>query len=196
MNNIMSRDFTLAERILIVALVVILLALAYYYFVDIPVREAITNADAECAMLEKQLETTEQRLMALRSTQAALDELEAQGRLKWMGSYNNSKAEVTFLNNILADTLNYTITFANVTRSGDQIRRSFTLQYTTPDFDTALDIMDRLLNGQNRCLVGDVRCTIYNDGTVTMSEAATFYETLVGGTPDAALPADGAAVNY
>ena len=196
MNNLMSRDFTLTERILIVVLVIILLGLAYYYFVDIPVREAITNDEAECAMLERQLDTMERRLMALRSTQAALDELESKGRLKWMASYNNSKAEVTFLNDILADTLKYDIAFASVTRSGDQIRRSFTLQYTTPDFDTALDIMSRLLNGENRCLVGDVRCTIFNDGTVSMSEAATFYETLVGGAPDAALPADGAAVNY
>jgi hypothetical protein len=34
-----------------------------------------------------------------------------------------------------------------------------------------------------------------NDGVVVVRQAATFYETMVGGTPDAGLPVDSAAAN-
>ena len=193
--RILSRDFTTKEKLLIGLLVLILLGLVYYQFVDSVVRSSIAASEAEEQMLNTQLTTAQERLTHLRSVQDALDTLEAEGRLTWMGSYNNSKAEVAFLNDILADAREYSIAFADVTRSGDQIRRSFTLQFKTVNYQAAQDIVTRLCNGENRCLVGDVRCTIAADGAVVINAAATFYETMVGGTPDAALPADRAAVN-
>ena len=35
-------------------------------------------------------------------------------------------------------------------------------------------------------------CSINTDGSVNLTATATFYETMVGGTPDAGLPVDGA----
>ena len=133
--------------------------------------------------------------MKLSTLQRTLDEMSAKGTLSWMCSYNGSKAEVAFLNDVLKDTLTYSITFANVTRSGNQIRRSFQLNYTTGGFRPAREIIERLRSGENRCLVGDVQCVIGLVGTTTVTAQATFYETMVEGTPDAGLPADAAAAN-
>lgn len=193
--KIMSRNFSLQEKILLTVLAIILLALGYYYFVDIPVRQSIVSSEAETAMLQTELQSLEQRVMYLKGIRNSLDELESMDNPGWMGSYNNSKAEVQFLNDVLAHTVNYSIAFANVTRSGDQIRRNFTLQFQTADYPEAQAIMTQLLQGENRCLVGDMRCTIGSDGIVTINATATFYETMVGGVPDAGLPADGATVN-
>ena len=193
--KIMSRDFTTKEKALIVVLALILLALVYYYFVDQNVRAAIANSQSEEQSLQTQLNAVEARILHLKSLQTKMDELEASGQLTYMGSYNHSKAEVAFLNDILAGTLQYSIDFANVTRSGDQIRRSFTLQYTTANYAEAQAVMKKLCNGSDRCLVGDVNCTINDNGTVTMKQSAMFYETMVGGTPDAGLPRDTAVVN-
>jgi hypothetical protein len=110
-----------------------------------------------------------------------------------MKSYNASKEEIAFLNDILSDTIQYSVNFGDVTRSGDQIRRNFTLQYQTKTYAAAEDIMRQLCDGPYRCLVGDVRCSIDDDGIVTVNEAATFYETMVGGVADSGLPADAAA---
>lgn len=191
--KVMSRNFSRTEKLLILALILILLGLVYYQFVDKEVRQTIANAESETEMLQTELDIAQTRLAKLKKTQSNLDELEAQGRLSWMSSYNASKEEVAFLNEILADTLQYSITFSNVTRSGNQIRRNFTLQYQTDSYAAAQEIMDRLCAGRNRCLVSDVRCTIDTQDIVTVVESATFYETLVGGTPDAGLPADSAA---
>ena len=191
--KVMSRDFTMAEKLLLILLAFILVGLGYYYFVDQPVRSTIANYQAEATSLQTELDVLEARIAHLRQVQSSMDELEEKGNLSWMGSYNNSEAEVRFLNDILANTLKYSISFADVSRSGDQIRRSFTLQYKTLNYASAQDITARLCQGENRCLVGDVKCSIDNTGVVTINEAATFFETMVGGTPDAALPKDTAA---
>ena len=71
----------------------------------------------------------------------------------------------------------------------------FTLQYETTSYKTAQKILESLCESRDRCLVGDIRCNITETGTTTVNAAATFYETMVGGTPDAGLPTDSAAVN-
>ena len=193
--KIMSRNFTRTEKFLIVLLILILAGLAYYQFIHKTVNQAIANANAESEQLRTELDVAEARLSQLQSLQDKMDVLEAEGEMTWMSSYNNAEAEVAFLNDILAHTLNYTVSFANISRSGDQIRRSFSLQYRTADYKSAQDILRRLCESENRCLVSDVSCSIAKDGTVTMNQSATFYETMVGGVEDAGLPASSANAN-
>ena len=130
----MSREFTTSEKILILILVLILLGLMYYYFVDMPVRHAIMSDQAEADTLQSELDAVQQRLSYLTGIRKNLDEIEGEGKLGWMGSYNNSEAEVRFLNDVLAVTMKYNINFANVTRNGDQIRRNFSLRFQTADY--------------------------------------------------------------
>ena len=193
--KVMSRNFNRAEKFLLLVLVLILMALVYYWFVDQTVRDSISRSTSEAELIQQELTVVEARVAELQKIQDSMDALKEEGNLTWMGSYNNSPEEVAFLNEILGNTLKFSISFANVTRSGDQIRRSFTLQFQTPDYESARDIMTRLVTGKNRCLTGDLRCSIDKNGLVTINESATFYETMVGGSPDAALPVDSAAVN-
>ncbi len=193
--KLFSRDFTTTEKILIVILALILLALVYYQFVDKTVRTTIENAQSEAMMLETEIDAAQIRALRLRTLKDSMDQMEAEGKLSWMGSYNNSKAEVRFLNDLLADTLSYSIEFANVTRNGNQIRRSFKLRYQTGGFRKAREIVEQLRESENRCLVSDIKCSMESSGVTTLEANATFYETMVGGVADAGLPADAAAVN-
>lgn len=193
--KIMSRDFTRTEKLLIVFLALVLVGLAYYQFVDKPVRQAIANAEAEAQSLQTDLDAANAKLAAAQKLQDSMDALEASGQKSWMSSYNNSKTEIAFLNTILADTLQYSVSFANVTRSGNQIRRSFTLKYRTKDYDAANEIMARLCQSHDRCLVSSASCSLGRGGAVSVTQSATFYETMVGGAPDAGLPADSAKAN-
>lgn len=193
--KIMSRDLNTREKILLLVLALILVALMYYQFVDRNVRASLNSYNADINQLQSEIDIAQAQLMHLTTVQSSLDAVEQTGKYGWMGSYNSSKEELAFLNGVLADTLQYSISFANVTRSGNQIRRSFSLQYQAKNYTAAQEILTNLLKGKYRCLVGDVNCTIAADGTVTMNQSATFYETMVGGTPDAALPRDSAAAN-
>ncbi|MBQ8964460.1 MAG: hypothetical protein IJ089_11850 [Clostridia bacterium] len=193
--KILSRDFTRVEKLLIALLALILVGLAYYQFVYKTTTTAIANAETEATELRSELDVAEARLTQLQALQDKMDALQADGDLSYMSSYNNAEAEVAFLNDILATTISYTVSFASIARSGDQIRRSFSLNYNTPDYESAQEILQRLCDSENRCLVSDVSCSIARDGSVSMSQTATFYETMVGGAADAALPRDAAAAN-
>lgn len=190
--NKFSRSFTNTEKILIALLALVLIALVYYQFVQRPVHEAVDKYNAEAQSLEIEIDSAQQRAEKLHNLQNSMDELEAQGKMSYMGSYNHSKPEVRFLNDLLADTLTYSIDFSQVTRKGNQIRRSFRLQYQTGGYRSAREIIENLLACENRCLVSGIKCTIGSAGLTTIEAQATFYETMVGGTPDAGLPADSA----
>lgn len=193
--KVFSRDFTRKEKALLLFLSLLMIGLAYYRFVDMNVRETIEKANAEAENLRVELQTLQARVTLLRNLQAQLDAMEEEGELSYMPSYNSVKEEVAFLNDVLASAEKYSISFADVTRSGSQIRRSFTLQYTTLGYGDAEEIVRDLCAYKNRCLVGDIRCSISEKGEVTINTAATFYETMIGGTADAGLPADSAVVN-
>ena len=190
----MTREFTRMEKVLLLVLVVILLSLVYYYFVDQPVRETIASYEADSQMYQLQFDALQAKIIRLQNLQNNLHSLEEEGNLSYMPSYNSSKAELAFLNDILDDAIQYQISFSEVSRRGNQIRRNFTLQYQTEDYDAAQDIMYNLCNGEYRCLVGDIRCSVGANEIVTINGTATFYETMVGGEADAGLPEDGAAV--
>ena len=191
--KVLSRDFTLKEKLLLLLLGLILVGLAYFQFVDRPVREALQIAHSEADALSIELSTVEAKLARMRRMRAELDDVTAGGTASEMGSYNNSKAEIAMLNDVLSEALQYSITFENVTRAGDQIRRNFTLQLTTDSYETMEHIINQINASHYRCLIGDLRCsaTQENDvleGNITVSATATFFETMVGGTPDAGLP--------
>ena len=190
--KIFSRNFTRAEKVLLLILALILVGLVYYLAVDRPVRSAIETAKAECEALENEMLVASAKAQHLKKLETEMDEMKADGSDSYMASYNNSKEEVALLNDILSDTQQYTITFANVTRSNDQIRRNFTLQFRTADYAAMQKVIEGLSGSEYRCQVGDIQCSVVKekDGRsyVSASVTATFYETMVGGTPDAGLP--------
>ena len=194
--KILSRDFTPMEKILLTVLGVLLIVLVYYRFVDQPVRTAINTAVSERETLQAELNALNVRLEHLDRMEAELSEIHREGAASRMPSYNNSKEELQLLNDVLSVTTQYVIHFADVTRDGDQIRRDFTLQFTCPDYATMEQVLSGLANSPYRCLIGDVNCAISSkepEGSVAVSATATFYETMVGGTPDSGLPEDKSA---
>lgn len=194
--KILSRDFTTVEKILLTLLGVILVVLVYYRFVDQPVRTAINTAVSERETLQSELDVVNAQVERLDRMEAELDQIKAEGTASLMPSYNNSKEELRLLNDVLSVTTQYSISFADVTRDGNQIRRAFTLQFRCPSYATMEQVLSALANSPYRCLIGDINCSIDNkdpQSSVSVSATATFYETMVGGTPDSGLPADKSA---
>ena len=204
----LSRDFTTKEKVLIVILFVILIALAYYRFVHIPCKEAIESAHSQRDMYQTELLAVQKKEAQLRKMKEELDsigELQANSRME---SYNNSKAELSLLNRILEETTDYSVTFANVTRNGDQIRRNFNLSFKTNSYDSVKNIISNLAESEYRCLIGDIKYSVslrqaekgedtknakevngvYYFDVYNVSTSATFFETMYGGTADPGLP--------
>lgn len=202
--KILSRDFTIKERALIIALFAILVGLFYYRFVDQPVRTALTTCDAEKQSLQTELDVVTAQITHLENMQNELDDVKNGRTVGMMASYNNSKEELRMLNEILSPTERYSITFSDITRDGDQIRRAFSLSFTVSSYEEMKDILAELAYCPYRCLIGNISCSMAREDDLLsdcqVSCTATFYETMVGGTPDSGLPADSkeasADVNY
>ena len=183
--KIMSRDFTVREKIMLLVLTLILLAVGYYLVVDQPIRTAINEAKSQQEELSTEMMLLQTKAASLSRMQSELDSIEQGGSLGKMGSYNNSKAELDELNQLLQDANTYDISFSDVTRDGDLIRRSFSLTFSASDYNKAADLVNSLCTGEWRCIVSDLRFVAGDDnletGSVNVGVTATFYETMQGG---------------
>ena len=195
-----NRRFSAKETVLIVILILILAGLGYYQYIDRPIREDLANAAAEKNNLEMELVTVQAQVAVMTRMETEIEDIEKSGTVSVMRSYNNAKEELKLLNEIFRDK-EFTVRFSDVTRDGDQIRRPFSLSFIVSDFYEMEAILTELADAEIRCLLGDVRCTVtqtryvregvvYYEPTVTVNASATFYETMVGGTADAGLPAE------
>lgn len=188
--KVMSREFTTTEKVLIVVLAIVLLGLLYYKFVYQTTEDTIQSQKSEEGTVQLQLDIANKKLANLKSIQKQMDAIDHGSGASMMASYNNSKNETRFLNNVLSGASDYSISFTEVTRHGDQIRRSFTLQFVTRSYKEAERTVEELTNGKYRCLVDDINYTLTENNENYVDLTATFFETMVGGTPDSALPPD------
>lgn len=196
----MNREFTTREKLLILLLCLILVGLAYYQFVDQPVRTALNNAHAERDSLLTELTAVNAKLTVMRRMRDEMEDITAGGTVSEMKSYNNSKPEIALLNDILRGTPDYTITFADVTRDNDQIRRNFSLTFVSDKYASIQRIVKQLSESPYRCLIGDLKISVtrgktMEEGPINVNATATFFETMVGGVVDAGLPATSAAAS-
>lgn len=192
--KILSRDFTKGEKALLLILVIALLAIGYYLLVFKPVKDGIEKANAESDNLRVELTAIQAKVAVLERMQNEIDDIMADPNISVMPSYNNKKAVNKLLSEILGN-MTYSASLSNLTRNGDQIRRNVQLQFTAPSYAAMEEVLERLNNSEYRCLIDNVNCSSYRDryydvDAYNVSLTATFFETLVGGTPDAALPAD------
>ena len=210
--KVLSRDFTLKEKILLIIFALFLLGVAYYRFFYIPTGNAIEKANTQRDEYQIELGKVMAKEKKIREMSEELDAIGELSKVSRMESYNNSKEELSLLNRVLAPATDYSITFSNVTRNDDQIRRNFSLSFQTNDFATAKKIIKSLEESPYRCLLGDIQYVlslaranddektrnvrkindVYYYDVVTVNTSATFYETMVGGTSDAGLPASNA----
>ncbi len=208
--KLLSKDFTRGEKIVMILLSLVLVGMVYYFLVDRPVRTAMDSARKEKEALVTELTTLQGRIARLEEMQAELEYIQSDPKAGYMGSYNNSKEELDFLNELLEEADEYTVTFTGVTRDGDQVRRNFNLKFQVKDYKAAENLLNKIYACHLRCLLNDISYTktrvYYNTkdseryhrdyyDRVDVTATATFYETMVGGTADAGLPASGKAAS-
>ncbi len=186
----LSREFTLKEKILLLILVLLLLGYAYYRFVDVPVRDGIREAKNEQENLKIELAVVQGKVKALERMQSELDTIKKDGTVKYMPSYNNVRNVNRLLNDTLSG-LDYIVTYDQLTRDVDQIRRNVSIQFTSPDYATMERVVKTIADCEYRCLIDDLRGTVMHQrdrSYIVVNLNATFFETMVGGTSDAGLP--------
>lgn len=190
--KLMSRDFTVREKVLLLVLVILMLTAGYYLAVDQPVRNSIQESKYQQEELNIELQILQAKAAKYAKMQNELEAVSCLGEIGLMGSYNNAKAELNELNQILAKAISYDISFEDVTREGNLIRRGFHLTFTADSYEKAANMLRELCMGEWRCLVSDVRFVAAGDhlekGNINVGVTACFYETMEDGIADSGLP--------
>ena len=186
--KLLSRDFTSLEKLVLLVLILVLMGLGYYQFVDQPIRQGIEEAHAERDKLQVELNNINIRIS---DYNYRAQELEAARELRQpMPSYNASEEELRILNDILSASQDYSFNVDKITLEDEQIRRNFTLSFTAPSFEAAKGIFTRLSASRVRCLIGNIECggiDVEDGNVVNVTADGTFYETRVDAVTDAVL---------
>lgn len=177
----MSRSFTTREKILIIVLCALLLGLLYYQFIVKDVDEAIARYDTE--ELETELLMEQTKAMTIVQMKKEMNENKSMTG-KVVASYNNVRNEISALNTIFANAIDYNLNFSDPIKDGDAVRRVIDITFTARSYDSAVSIIKELYNCKYRCLIrnidiapGSVSGGI-NSGNVSVTLQVTFFETM------------------
>lgn len=193
-----NRSFNLTERLLLLVLSLLLVGLAYYRMVHEPVSSQLESLNAERRSLETELDSVQMRAAQLSNMKRELTWIDSQDQMFRMESYNNVSNEFVLLSEALAPASEYRLDMGTAQLSGSMVRRPFTLQFTVGSEQEAKQILTTIVRSRGRCMIGDIDCSVDRDesGAVVSLRynlAATFYETMEGGKPDAGLSTGGNA---
>lgn len=193
----LNRVFTTREKVLLLALSIIILGAIYYLSIYQPTNDKVKIWKREKESLEEQLVIADKRASQIANMKSEMEGLESRGLTpSFMPSYNAERQELEFLHDILStNSTEYQANFSTVTRDGNQIRRNFSLSFAANNYSQALNVISSLENSSIRCLIGDMSISSQSgsgllNGPVNVNCVATFYETMYEGTEDSDLPGD------
>lgn len=187
----MKRQFSTREKVLLAVLALLLLGCVYYILVARPVQDTLLDAAQRQSAAESELTVASARLEQMHQMQAALDGL-AQTAEADVPDYDNAQNVVNLLNQAMALSDEYSLSFQPVTMSGAIATRAIDMSFTCADYGTSKQILRTLLDSPYRCRVTSVSLSCGDNGdirqsTVTVTASVVFYEYL---SPDQRVAAE------
>ena len=173
----MAKKFTPRERVLLVVLIILLVFCGYYFLFYTPTNERLASLEQQNVTLDGQIAEVDAKVVRMNEMKAELEKITSasEGELKELPAYDNRANVMNSLSAILADALQYNVSFSTVDEEDSTVRRNISLSYTCDSFQTAKSILQRINDGEYTCLIKN--CNISNGGTAcTVSVELTYFE--------------------
>lgn len=165
----LNYSFSKREIIMILVLILALVGLLYYRFVYLGISNQVEQYNTQD--LESQIQLEQLQLIQWQKMQ---DEIKggtiATSTLK---TYDNQKTEINFLNGLFDSVIRYNFSFERPVATGDTVRRNVSVTFTTIDYASALTIIARLYDSDDRVLIKDIKIS---PGDLTSSYLAALAE--------------------
>ena len=185
-----SRRSSKREMILIIVLAVILAGMVYYRFVEMTVSKSMEKAQETIETNQTEVDLSTAKLAQLKSMDKKLNDFESSGA-GYLASYNNVKKEIQVLDRILKPTTEYSMSLSDPVETGDLIRRDMSIRFTTGNFAQTYSVLKDFEKCEYRNIVKDISyglsMTREGKSVAGVNMNVTFYETIIGGEPDAGL---------
>ena len=173
------RNYTFNRReiVLLTVLALLLLGGVYYLLVQLPVENATIELMVQIDQLSNQKDRMDYMKEVIEEKKA---EAAVNGRLPEIPSYDNFVPMMSQLNDTLARSGEYSLTFPAVDASGDIVRRPVQMNVRLGSYAQAEQLLRELEYGRFRCLIGDLDLAGdqggLNGGGVSLSGTVTFFE--------------------
>ncbi len=178
----MKRQFSPREKVLLVILALMLVFCVYYILVEKPVRDTLLDASQRQSSAESELTIASAQLQKMHTMEEALDELDQTAQAD-VPDFDNAKNVVNLLNEAMAMTDEYTLSFPPVVKSGAIASRTVQMNFRCGSYATGKAVLKTLLDSDYRCRITSrsVTCGVGGDirrEEVTVNASVTFYEFL------------------
>ncbi len=174
----MRRQLTAREWMLLALLGVILLISGYMLLFYIPQTAEQDRCAAETESCRMETEAARLRLEEKLRMERELEELfSADTPPLSIADYDNLQPVMFELNAILASTDDYSLSFSSVDASQSIVRRSISLAFTTPSYESAKAVLQQLHDSAFRCMLDSLALSISRaDAAVSVSGNIVFFE--------------------
>ena len=170
----MSHQFTKKETVLLLLLTALIMGLLYYQFVykDIQNKKAMYDT----AAIEDEILSEQTKRAQIDKMKKEIEENQNNENAGYVATYDNQKAEITSLNDILAEADTFSLGFDKATAVDDAVRRNINVSFTAKDYRTAKAIISALHDSEYRCLIRDLTITANKTDNAALDLAAASGE--------------------
>ena len=179
----MTRAFTTREKVLLVVLALMIIAIAYFKFILEPINDSVAQYQTDADIEQDEITQDTVTLTRMRAMQKELDELKASGNNKPLPAYDNADALLVELNTTLSRARSYSLNFGSTYTLESNtyiVCRPLTLVFKADDYSTARSILDTLHESDNINQISDLSINFNNsDSSVDVTLSISYYE-LVG----------------
>lgn len=177
----MSRPFTFREKVLIIIMTVLILAVVYIKFVYLDVSDTIAQGPQLVGNAQDEMSFEQVKNDNLKKMQAELNSSKASGHIvSEMPDYDNSQKLMVELNSILISADNYNVSFMPLTQQDNIVRREMELSFTCSGYKTAENIVESIGSSRYRNIIKSLSMTSednnLNSGQVTVNMDVTYFE--------------------
>lgn len=180
----LSRSFSQREKVLLAILVVVILFACYYFAVYEPASTKIAEAEHKVAQLRSDITIEEARASSIQKMKDALESIGyGETAISETPYYDNAQNVVKELNEILADSIDYNLSFKPILFQNELAIREIQMVFNCENYTIARGIIRDLSTGPYRCDIGTLKIdTASSDssditkGMVVVTLSITYYE--------------------
>lgn len=174
----MRRAFTTREKILLVILVVMLIAIGYFKLILEPINNSIANFQAMTGAEQDEMVRDSVILRKMQEMRRELEEIYASGDSRPLPAYSNADRLLVELNRILAQAVDCKLNFGatSVLEDNPIFRRPLELTFTAESYRQARSILDQLHDSDNINQISDLSVRFLEDGSVEVSALIAYFE--------------------
>lgn len=171
------RKLSIRERVLLLLLAIIAVVSGYVLLFYMPTTQRMEALNAQIAQSQKLAAQLDTKLATQQQMQKELNQLSEQdSQVPYMPAYDNLQAVMVELHTILADCLEYSLSFQSTQGEDNVFCRQVSIPFTCSSYEQARAVLQKLHDSSLRGLLGDTQLSQQKDGTVQVSASMTFFE--------------------